>query len=69
VVEASNKREEFGLERVKQHFERASRENAREIASGILDGVQQFLRTPPTHNDVTALALVRSQGSAAAVGA
>jgi serine phosphatase RsbU (regulator of sigma subunit) len=69
VVEASYKKEEFGLERVKQHFQQASRGNAREIAAGILDGVQQFLRTPPTHNDVTALALVRAQPSAAAAGA
>lgn len=69
VVEAAYKREEFGLQRVKQQFERASRENAREIATFILDGVQQFLRTPPAHNDVTALALVRSEHRAAAVGA
>jgi len=70
VVEASYKREEFGLNRVKEHFERASRENAREIATVILEGVQQFLRTPPTHNDVTALALVRSPNNGAiAMGA
>jgi len=63
VVEAAYKREEFGLDRVKEHFERASRENAREIASIILESVQQFMRTPPTHNDVTALALVRALGA------
>ncbi len=68
VVEAAHKREEFGLRRVKEHFERASRNNAREIATGILAGVQQFLRTPPTHNDVTALALVRSEGAGVAAG-
>jgi len=68
VVEASYKREEFGLHRVKEQFERSSRDNAREIATVILDGVQQFLRTPPTHNDVTALALVRAQTRAVAVG-
>ncbi len=69
VVEAAYKREEFGLSRVKQHFERASRDNAREIATVILAGVQEFLRTPPTHNDVTALALVRAEHGAAACGA
>jgi len=68
VVEAAYKKEEFGLDRVKQHFQRASRDNAREIASGILDGVQQFLRALPTHNDVTALALVRAQPTAVAAG-
>ncbi len=61
VVEAAYKKEEFGLQRVKEHFQRASRENARDIATGILDGVQQFLRALPSDNDVTALALVRAQ--------
>ncbi len=60
VVEAAYKREEFGLNRVKEHFQRASRDNAREIATFILEGMQQFVHTLPTHNDVTALALVRS---------
>jgi len=69
VVEAAYKKEEFGLQRVKEQFQRASRMNARDIATGILDGVQQFLRTPPTHNDVTALALVRSEPRSAAAEA
>jgi len=64
VVEASHQREEFGLDRVKQQFQRASRENAHEIATDILDGVQQFLSTSPNHNDVTALALVRAPRNA-----
>ena len=68
VVEAAYKREEFGLPRVKQHFERASLGDARAIASLILDGVQQFMHTSPTLNDVTALALVRAQSMAAAGG-
>ncbi len=66
VVEATYKKEEFGLQRVKQQFERVSNDNAREIAGMILNGVQEFLRTPPTHNDVTALALVRSDNHATA---
>ncbi|MGO9520328.1 MAG: PP2C family protein-serine/threonine phosphatase [Candidatus Korobacteraceae bacterium] len=68
VVEAAYKKEEFGLQRVKEQFQRASRENAREIASGILTGVQEFLRMPPTHNDVTALALVRAEPTPVAAG-
>ena len=68
VVEAAHKREEFGLNRVKEHFGRASRDNAHEIASGILADVREFLRMPPTHNDVTALALVRAQHTAVAAG-
>lgn len=70
VVEAAYKKEEFGLERVKQQFSRASTDNARDIATEVLDSVQQFLRTAATQNDVTALALVRAQaGRAGAVTA
>ena len=70
VVEAAYKREELGLPRVKQHFERASLDNAHSIASLILEGVEEFMRTPPTHNDVTALALVRTpEAGAFAIGA
>src|SRR5208337_4444568 len=68
VVEAAYKHEEFGLHRVKEHFQRASRENAREIATVILAGVQEFLRSSPSENDVTALVLVRAQPTAAAAG-
>jgi len=66
VVEAAYKKEEFGLHRVKERLERDSRQNAQEIATGILTGVREFLRTPPTHNDVTAMALVRCQPPTAA---
>jgi serine phosphatase RsbU (regulator of sigma subunit) len=69
VVEAANKQGEFGLQRVKEHFERASRENAREIATVILAGVQDFLHASPAKNDVTALALVRAQSTALAAPA
>jgi serine phosphatase RsbU (regulator of sigma subunit) len=65
VVEAAYKREEFGLGRVKERLERAPRATAHEVASGILNGVREFLRMPPAHNDVTALALVRAQPAAA----
>jgi serine phosphatase RsbU (regulator of sigma subunit) len=60
VVEAAYKREEFGLGRVKQHFERAPLDSAHDLASLILNGVQQFTRAPSTENDATALALVRA---------
>lgn len=59
VVEAAHKKEEFGLERVKQHFTGAPQNDANQIATLILDAVQDFLQKPPEHNDVTALALVR----------
>ena len=35
----------------------------------ILDGMQQFVRTQPTHNDVTASALVRAPSRPLATGA
>ncbi len=66
VVEAANKQEEFGLHRVKEQFQRASRENARDIATVILAGVREFLHTSPSQNDVTALALVRAQSTVVA---
>jgi serine phosphatase RsbU (regulator of sigma subunit) len=60
VVEAAHKKEEFGLDRVKQHFERASHDDAHQITTEILDAVHHFIRAPANHNDVTALALVRA---------
>ncbi len=70
VVEAAFKKEEFGLDRVKQHFQTAPPDNARDIATVILGGVQQFVRSSPEQNDITALALVRAaQAAPLAVGA
>jgi len=69
VVEAAYKKEEFGLQRVKQHFECCPDLTARDIAALILDGVQQFVRSAPVQNDVTALALVRAANSKLAAGA
>jgi len=60
VIEAAHKKEEFGLERVKERFDTASQENASEIATDIVNAVQQFVGAVPDHNDVTALALVRA---------
>lgn len=60
VVEGKKRGEEFGLERVKASLESGSGTSAKELCVGVIDKVTQFMRTPPTHNDVTALALVRS---------
>lgn len=59
IVEAKRRREEFGLNRVKDNLQRAQTETAPEICQAILDEVQEFTRKPPTHNDVTVLALAR----------
>lgn len=60
IVEARYKKEEFGLERVKYALENTRSANAREICLSVLTGVREFMRTPPTHDDVTALALMRT---------
>ena len=64
VVEGPCQGEEFGVERVKQSLQRAAPTSARELGVGIISSVQQFMCKPPTHNDVTALALVRAQAPA-----
>ena len=60
VLEGKYKDEEFGLDRLKDIFLHGSSADARELSLGIINGVEQFMRTPPTHNDVTVLALVRA---------
>jgi sigma-B regulation protein RsbU (phosphoserine phosphatase) len=70
VVEASFKKEEFGLQRVKQKFERLPLDSASQVASQMLDSVREYMREPPTHNDVTTFALIRAaMPKAAAVNA
>jgi serine phosphatase RsbU (regulator of sigma subunit) len=60
IVEAEHNKEEFGLERVKQALQPAGAQSAKEICMTLMDKVRQFMETPPTHDDVTALALLRS---------
>jgi len=59
IVEAKRRGKEFGLEQVKEGFQRSQAASAKELCLSILDQVQQFMHTPPTHNDVTTLALAR----------
>jgi serine phosphatase RsbU (regulator of sigma subunit) len=60
VTEAKRGREEYGLERVSQALRDSTAQEAEQICTDILNAVEQFTHKPPTHNDVTALALVRS---------
>jgi phosphoserine phosphatase RsbU/P len=60
VTEAKHKGDELGLDRVKEGFGRTGASNARELCVMVLDSVRQFMGTAPTHDDVTALALVRA---------
>jgi sigma-B regulation protein RsbU (phosphoserine phosphatase) len=59
VVEAECNREEFGLTRVEQALQAASRVSAHEVCVAVLDAVQRFATEPTTQEDVTALALIR----------
>jgi sigma-B regulation protein RsbU (phosphoserine phosphatase) len=60
VVEAKYKGEEYGLERVREYLSQAHFDTAHETCVGVLAKVQQFMCTAPTHNDVTALSVVRN---------
>jgi len=60
IVEAKCKAEEFGLQRVKDVLQQSKAADAKELCVSVLDQVQQFMRTAPKHDDVTALALARN---------
>ena len=59
TVEARHKGKEFGLEHVKEAFHHARTHNAKEICSGIVHQVRDFMNKAPLRNDVTVLALAR----------
>ena len=60
VIEARCQGNEFGVEGVSATFQHANAPSAQRLCVTILDGVERFMCAPPTHNDVTALALVRA---------
>lgn len=59
ILEARSRSEEFGLDRVSDYFHETGFQSAHENCVGVLGRVRQFMGTAPTHNDVTALSLVR----------
>jgi len=59
VVEATQKREEFGLQRLKRHFETAPLTSAHQVALSALEAVLQFAQLAAEQNDLTTLAVVR----------
>jgi serine phosphatase RsbU (regulator of sigma subunit) len=69
TVEARHKGEEFGLEQVKQSFTRARSHSAKDICSGIVHQVRDFMHKAPIRNDVTVLALARPKTANAMVAA
>jgi len=60
IVEAEFGGEEFGLEGVRESFQRAIVTPAQDLCLTILRTAQQFMHVAPTHNDVTTLALLRN---------
>lgn len=61
IVEARRRHDEFGLQRVKDFLWEVAFASAHESCVGLLSRVRQFMGTAPNHNDVTALALLRSR--------
>jgi phosphoserine phosphatase RsbU/P len=64
IVEAEANDEEFGLEGAKQALQRSSARTASDLCLSILSEARYFMRASPTHNDITALALLRARSSA-----
>lgn len=60
MVEAKRRGEEYGLERAKQYFGETGFQSAHETCVGLLSRVREFMGTAPTHDDVTALSLIRA---------
>lgn len=60
VVEANYRGDEYGLQRVGEYLDQSRAESAHEICVDLLDQLRRFTHAAPTHDDVTALALVRS---------
>jgi len=61
IVEAEFKGQEFGLDGVRQTLQGARLETAADLCQNVLGAAQEFMKVPPTHNDVTTLALLRNR--------
>lgn len=60
AVEAKRRGQEFGIERAQEFLTETGFQSAHDACVGFLTCVRRFMGTPPTHNDVTALCLIRS---------
>jgi sigma-B regulation protein RsbU (phosphoserine phosphatase) len=61
MVEARHRGEEYGIDRVSNYLRGTVMDTAHELCVGILSEIKQFMGTAPTHNDVTALSLIRAR--------
>jgi serine phosphatase RsbU (regulator of sigma subunit) len=59
VVEATRKKEEFGIDRLKQSFGQTPLTSAHGVASAALQAVREYTLPNAAQNDLTTLALVR----------
>ena len=59
-IDADHQAAEFGLDGVKQSFQHATAHSASELCMTVLQAARKFIPTTPTHNDRTALVLVRT---------
>jgi sigma-B regulation protein RsbU (phosphoserine phosphatase) len=64
LIEGKRKGEEFGLERLKTSCQNSRADTAKEVCLAAIAAIKDFMRTAPTHNDVTALCLLRQASSA-----
>jgi sigma-B regulation protein RsbU (phosphoserine phosphatase) len=67
IVEAKCGGEEYGLDSVKANLQSSTAANAKEFGVAVLDQIQQFMCTAPTHDDVTTLVLARNDRAGSAV--
>jgi serine phosphatase RsbU (regulator of sigma subunit) len=58
VVEGRRHHEEFGLAGAKKTLQQSAA-SAKELCRAVIEDIRKFMGTPPTHNDVTAVSLVR----------
>jgi serine phosphatase RsbU (regulator of sigma subunit) len=63
VIEARCQGNDFGVDGVSATFQHVDAPSAQRMCVAILDSVERYMCSPPTHNDVTALALIRNTAS------
>jgi phosphoserine phosphatase RsbU/P len=59
VVEASRRKEEYGLQRVKEQFSQTALTSAHDVAASALEAVRQFDEKAAERNDLTTLVVLR----------
>lgn len=69
LVEAANRKQEFGLERVEQAVLESGDVAANEICQTVLGSMTRFLGKEPQKNDISAVALVRANAASSAAAA